>query len=185
MGSGPNTARATLDGGAAMDGGARASHSWAGPTAAQLICTDQAWLLGERLLSHKRKVLTLHALLSLQAVLPQAPEQAAHGGRLPQTTRPQAQLPCQGVVHSRQAPNLAWPHSHGPQGGGGLFPLQPEGTGCRNNSPHSPPDSSPGPAASRMCSRGWRSRVEGRQHMSTHSLWLRSPPRARTQALGR
>ena len=55
-----------------MDGGARASHSWAGPTAAQLICTDQAWLLGERPLSHKRKVLTLHALLSLQAVLPQA-----------------------------------------------------------------------------------------------------------------
>lgn len=45
-GSGPSTARVAVDGAAAMDGGARASHSWAGPTAAQLICADQAWLSG-------------------------------------------------------------------------------------------------------------------------------------------
>lgn len=54
-GSGPSTARAAVDGGAAMDGAARASHSWAGPTAAQLICTDQAWLSGERPLLIKER----------------------------------------------------------------------------------------------------------------------------------
>lgn len=117
-GSGPSTARAAVDGGAAMDGGARASHSWAGPTAAQLICTDQAWLSGGCPLSHERDLLTLHSLLSLQTALPQAPEQAAHGGRSPQPARPQAQLPCPGAVYSCQAPDLAWPPSHGPRGGG-------------------------------------------------------------------
>ena len=45
-GSGPSTAWAAVDGAAAMDGGARASHSWAGLTTAQLICADQAWLSG-------------------------------------------------------------------------------------------------------------------------------------------
>lgn len=74
--------------------------------------------LGGCPLSHERNVLTLHSLLSLQTALPQAPEQAAHGGRLQQPARPQAQLPCPGAVYSHQAPDLAWPPSHGPRGGG-------------------------------------------------------------------
>lgn len=53
-------------------------------------------------------------LCSLQTALLQAAR------RSPQGPRPscQAQLPGPGAVRSRQAPDLAWPPSHGPQGGG-------------------------------------------------------------------
>lgn len=106
----PSTARVAGTGQQPWMGEPGLSHSWAGPTAAQPFKAKTRPGLCERPLLHGRNVQPLSRALPLHSAAPGRPPQPGQG--------PRAQLPGPGAVHSRQAPDLAWPPSHGPQGGG-------------------------------------------------------------------